>query len=98
MNKVTLLPLPGYVLLSPLEDQEEAYGSGLVVPESAKEKPAKGKVLAIGGKLIKDGKEEVCPVEKGQVIIYKRWGGQDIREEGKKMKLVNWSEIMAVYK
>ena len=97
MNKLTPYPLPGYVLVLPFEDQEEAYGSGLVVPESAKEKPAKGKVLAVSGKLIKDGKEEVCPVEKGQVIIYKRWGGQDIREEGKKMKLVNWSEIMAVY-
>lgn len=92
------MPLAGYILIEPLES-EETSASGLVMPESAKDKPSKGKVLEIGPNL-KQGLMEGaydCSVKKDQVVVFKKWGGQDITEEDKELKLVKFDEIMGFY-
>jgi len=59
-----------------------------VEPESSKEKPAKGKVIEVS---------EASPVKVGRIVIFKRWGGQDVGEGGKELKLVKFDELMGYY-
>ena len=96
------MPLAGYILIEPLES-EETSASGLVMPESAQDKPSKGKVLEIGDpiELIEPSNwvltKTVAKVKKGQVVVFKKWGGQDITEGDKELKLVKFDEVMGVY-
>ncbi len=83
-----ITPLLGYILVRPLDETDE-YAGGLVAPESSKDKPAKGKVLAVS----KD-----CPVSVGDTVIYKRYGGQELREKGELLKLLKFDELMGKYK
>lgn len=89
-------PVPGYILVEPIDDKEE-FSGGLVMPESAQDKPAKGLVLAIGGDLEERDRTVSCPAKVGDTVIYKRYGGQEIRENGKVVKLVRFDELMGVY-
>ena len=81
-----------FPLIRPSKEEEQSP-SGLVLPEIAKEQPARGLVLEVG----EDTKDEKCPVKKGQKVIFKRYGGQSIREENEELRLVKFDEIMAVY-
>jgi len=70
----------------------------LVLPESAKEKPAKGKVLAVEAEIgNEDDKYRDAQVKEGQVVVFKKWGGQDVEDQGKELKLVKFDEVMGVY-
>ena len=89
-------PVPGYLLVEPIDDKEE-FAGGLVMPDNAQEKPAKGVVLAIGEELEERDRIVTCPVLVGDTVIYKRYGGQDIREGGKEVKLVRFDELMGIY-
>ena len=92
--KVT--PLFDNVLIEPLE-AEEKTASGIILPESAKEKPQMGKVIAVGkGKADKDGKLVAMVVKVGDVVMYKKWGGNEVKLEGKEMTLVGQEDILAV--
>ena len=103
-----LRPLAGYVLIEAI-DEQETTASGLVMPEKAKEKPEKGKVIAVGldlphyewgafeGKLARLANEK-CPVKVGDTAIFHRWSGQDVKEGQKEYKLVKFSDLMGVYK
>lgn len=88
-------PILDNILVLPLEEDEKT-ASGIYIPESAKEKPQKGKVVEVGpgkfehGNLIKPG------VSKGDVVIYKKWGGEEITIEGKTYKLVKEEDILAI--
>ena len=86
-------PIAGYLLIEQIEEGNQT-SSGLVMPSSAKDEPSKGKVLWTGA----DTKDEKCPVVKGAVVIFERYGGQMIREDGKELRLVKFNEIMAVVK
>jgi chaperonin GroES len=89
-------PLSDYLLIEPLE-KETVLPSGIVVPDTAKDKPSEGKVLAVGpGK--KDEKGNVTPVgvEVGSVVMYKKWGGTEIKAEGKELLLVREEDVIAV--
>ena len=75
--------------------------SGLLLPQKAKEKPAKGIVIAIGNPIIHydNGciQEENCQVKKGETVIFYRWGTQTIKEENKEYLLVKFSDLQALY-
>ncbi|HNU76665.1 MAG TPA: co-chaperone GroES [bacterium] len=89
-------PLSDYLLIEPLE-KETVLPSGIVVPDTAKDKPSEGKVLAVGpGK--KDEKGNVTPVQVtvGSVIMYKKWGGTEIKAEGKDLLLVKEEDVIAI--
>lgn len=96
MAKTNLSPLFDYVLIEPLEGEDKTPG-GILLPDSAKEKPQKGKVIATGpGSISDDGKKIPMMVEKGQTVFYKKWGGNEIKVNGKEFLLVEQKDILAV--
>ena len=93
---VSVKPLMGYVLVEPME-AESKTASGIILPSSAQEKPAQGVVLSVGEDWVIDGGKVVaCPVKVGQRVVYKKWGGDEIKVEGKELKLVKFDDLMAI--
>lgn len=86
----------GYVLVEP-QEAETKTSSGIILPETAQEKPAQGKVLAVGDDLVlENGKVVKAPVKVGDMVVYKKWGGDEIKAEGKELKLVKFDDLMAI--
>lgn len=89
-------PLFDYVLVRPLEE-EEVTPSGIVIPDTAKEKPQVGEVMAVGpGGITDDGKKIPMMVKKGQKVIYKKWGGNEVKVGQEEWLLIEQKDIMAV--
>ncbi len=88
-------PLAGYILVEPIEAQTKT-ASGIILPDSAQEKPAQGKVISVGAPLLINGMEYGAPVSVGDTVVYKKWGGDEIKVEGKELKLVKFEDLMAV--
>lgn len=97
MAKVNLKPAPGYILVEP-EEAETKTASGIVLPESAGEKPLTGKVLVVGDDdILEGGIKKSSPVKVGDKVVYKKWGGNEIKIEGKEYLFVKFEDILAVY-
>ncbi len=91
-------PLQDYILIEPIE-KEEKTPAGIVIPDTAKEKPQEGKVVAVGpGRKTKDGEQIEMDVKEGDTVIYKKWGGNDVKVNGKEMLIVREEDILAVVK
>ncbi|KKS46090.1 co-chaperone GroES [Candidatus Gottesmanbacteria bacterium RIFCSPLOWO2_02_FULL_42_29] len=89
-------PLFDNVLIKPLEEESKTP-SGIVLPESAKEKPQIGQIMAVGpGATDEDGKKIPMQVKTGQKVIYKKWGGNEVRIEREEWLLVEQKDIIAV--
>jgi chaperonin GroES len=89
-------PLSDYLLIEPLEN-EMMTPSGIVIPDTAKEKPQEGKVVAAGpGKFNEKGERVAMEVKVDDVVMYKKWGGTEIKFEGKDMLLVKAEDILAI--
>ncbi len=88
-------PLAGYVLIEPAP-KETKTASGILLPDSAEEKPQEGKVLACGDAAMVDDKEVSCPVKVGDRVIYKKWGGNEIKDTGKDLLLIKFDDLMAI--
>jgi len=96
MSKLNLKPTAGYLLIEPLE-KEVKTASGIYLPDNAGEKPQKGKVLAVGADEITDsGQARKSPVGVGDTVVYKKWGGEDLKIEGKEYLFVKFENILAV--
>ena len=94
--KVSIKPLIGYVLIEPSEAQTKT-SSGIILPESAQEKPAQGIVIAVGEDMVLEGGKVLrCPVNVGDKVVYKKWGGDEIKVDGKELKLVKFDDLMAI--
>ena len=94
--KLSVKPLMGYVLIDP-SDAENVTASGIILPESAQEKPAEGRVVAIGEDLVlENGKTVAAPVKVGDIVVYKKWGGDEIKVSGVEYKLVKFDDLMAI--
>lgn len=94
--KVKIKPLMGYLLVEPQKQETKTMG-GLYIPETAsQERPAQGVVVSVGDPVVFDGREFAPPVEVGMIVIYKKWGGEEIKYEGKDYKLVKFDDLMAV--
>ena len=77
-------------------DEEETTASGLVLPDTAKEKPQKGEVLAVGdGKLDDDGKRIPLDVSAGDTVLYSKYGGTEIKVEGEDLLVLRESDVLA---
>ena len=95
-SKVSIKPLMGYVLVQP-SDAESKTASGIILPESAQEKPAQGTVLAVGDDMVfENGKILKASVKRGDKVVYKKWGGDEIKVDGKELKLVKFDDLMAI--
>ena len=98
MSKINLKPTAGYLLIEP-EEAVKKTASGIVLPESHDEKPQKGKVLAVGPKESCgcDGKSmKEAPCKTGEVVIYKKWGGNEYKVEGKEYMFIKFEDVMAI--
>ena len=96
IKKVTVKPLMGYVVVEP-SAAESKTASGLYLPESAQEKPAQGTVVAISDAVVlESGREITAPVKVGDKVIYKKWGGDEVKVGGVEYKLVKFDDLMAV--
>ncbi len=95
-NKVNIKPLMGYVLVQP-GDAETKTASGIYLPEGAQEKPAQGTVIACGDDMVmENGKSVKCPVKNGDKVVYKKWGGDEIKVNSVEYKLVKFDDLMAI--
>lgn len=90
-----LKPLDDRVVVQPL-DAEEMTAGGIVLPDSAKEKPQRGKVVAKGpGKLLDSGERSAIGVEVGDEVLFGKYGGTEIEVDGKEVKILRESDILA---
>jgi len=89
-----LKPLGDRLLVKPVEE-EETTASGLVIPDTAKEKPQKGKVLAVGDGGLEDGKRIPLDVAEGDEVLYSKYGGTDITVDGEDLLVLRESDVLA---
>lgn len=92
---MNLKPLDDRVVVEPM-DAEETTAGGIVLPDTAKEKPQRGKVIAVGpGRLLDSG--ERCPVsvQVGDQVLFGKYGGTDLEVNGQEIKILRESDILA---
>ena len=88
-------PLDDRVVVEPLEADEKTAG-GILLPDTAKQKPQRGRVLAVGpGKMLEDGQRAKVSVTKGDEVLFGRYGGTDIQVDQKEIKILRESDILA---
>ena len=89
-------PLHDRIIVQRLDEGEQKIG-GIIIPDSAKEKPQQGKVLAVGdGKVTEDGTRIAMDVRPGNVILFGKYSGQDIKIDGEDYLIVKEDEVLAV--
>lgn len=89
-------PLNDRVLVQRLEEEETTKG-GIIIPDSAKEKPAEGKVIAVGnGKLNDKGDRIALELKKGDRILFSKYGGTDVKLDGENYLILREDDILAV--
>ncbi|MDN3514794.1 MAG: co-chaperone GroES [Candidatus Brocadia sp.] len=88
-------PLDDRVVIEPMEAEEKTPG-GIVLPDSAKEKPMKGKIVAVGeGKMLESGKRAELLVKKGDKVLYGKYAGTEITVDGKEYLVMREGDILA---
>ncbi len=93
---IQLKPLGGRVVVEPLE-QEDVTAGGIVLPETAKEKPQKGSVIAVGpGDRDDKGKHIPMDVNVGDVVLFAKYSGTEIKVDGKKLLILRESDLLAI--
>lgn len=89
-------PLGDRVLVEPLEEEEVKKG-GIIIPDTAKEKPQQGKVIAVGtGKVDEDGKKIPFNVKKGDRVLMPKYGGTEVRIDDKEYQILREEDILAI--
>ena len=95
MKDIKLKPLDERIVVEPVEAEEKTAG-GIVLPDTAKEKPQRGKVLAVGpGKLLDSGERAALSVAVGDEVIYGKYSGSDIEIDGRELKILRESDVLA---
>ena len=95
---MNMKPLGSRVLVEPVEENEITAG-GIVLPETAKEKPQKGVILSVGpGDRDEDGKRIPMDVTVGDTVLFAKYGGTEIKMDGKKLLILRESDLLAIVK
>jgi chaperonin GroES len=95
MAKINLRPLDDRVVVEP-QEAEDVTAGGIVLPDTAKEKPQRGKIVAVGpGKLLDSGERGALSVSVGDEVIYGKYSGSEIEVEGREVKILRESDILA---
>jgi chaperonin GroES len=93
---MNLKPLSDRVLVKPVDDEEKTT-SGIIVPDTAKQKPMKGKVISTGpGRMNDEGKRMAMEVKSGDIVLYGKYSGTEIKIEKEDYLILNESEILAI--
>jgi len=91
-------PLGDRVLIERIEEDEQKSAGGIIIPDTAKEKPQQGRVVAVGpGKVTDDGKRVAMEVNEGQRVLFGKYSGTDIKVDGKEMLIMHESDILAIF-
>lgn len=94
--KTTIKPLFANVLIKPLSPEEKTTG-GIYLPETVKEKPQIGEVMAVGdGAFNEDGERVKMSVKVGQQVMYKKWGGNEVKVNNEEWMMVEEKDILAI--
>ncbi|WP_456409573.1 co-chaperone GroES [Oceanithermus sp.] len=94
--KVMIKPLADRVVVEPIEEEVTTKG-GIVLPDTAKEKPQKGKVIAVGsGKLLENGERVPLEVKEGDIVVFAKYGGTEIEIEGNEYVILSERDLLAV--
>ena len=95
-SKLKLKPLGGRVIVEPIE-QEEMTAGGIILPETAKEKPQEGKILVAGpGEREEEGKRIAMDVKVGDRVLYAKYSGTEVKVDGKKLLILKENDILAI--
>ena len=95
-SKLKLKPLGGRLIIEPIE-QEEMTAGGIILPETAKEKPQEGNVLAVGpGERDDKGARIVMDVKVGDKVLFAKYSGTEVKMDGKKLLIMRESDILAI--
>jgi chaperonin GroES len=95
-NETKIKPLGDKVVVKVVNEAETTSG-GIFIPDSAREKPQRGEVLAVGaGKLLDSGKREEMDVKAGDIILFSKYGGTDIKIDNKEYKIISVKDILGI--
>ena len=92
---VTIKPLEDRILVQPL-DAEQTTASGLVIPDTANEKPQEGEVLAVGPGRFEDGQRLPLDIQVGDKVIYSKYGGTEVKYNGEEYLLLSARDVLAI--
>lgn len=93
---MALVPLGDRIVVRPLEDDEETTGGGIIIPDTAKEKPQEGEIVAVGpGKLLDSGERQTPSVAVGDKVLYGKYSGTEIKYGGEDLLIVREDDILA---
>ncbi|MFH0793978.1 MAG: co-chaperone GroES [bacterium] len=94
---MSVKPLADRVLVKRLEEDVQKSAGGIIIPDTAKEKPQKGKIIAVGsGKLNEDGKRIPVEVKKGEQILFGKYSGSEITIDGEEYLIMHESDILGI--
>jgi chaperonin GroES len=93
---MNLKPLGDRLIVRAVEE-EETTASGIVLPDTAKEKPQKGEVVAVGDGPIEDGKRRALDVSAGDEVLYSKYGGTEIKVDGEDLLVLRESDVLALF-
>ncbi len=94
---VNIRPLGDRIIVEPIEQEETIAGGMLVLPETAKEKPQQGKVLAVGaGRYDEDGERIPMDVQVGNTVLFAKYAGTEVKLEGKKLLIMKESDVLGI--
>jgi chaperonin GroES len=94
--KMNFKPLHDRIAVLPVPGEEKTIG-GIIIPDTAKEKPMQGKVVAVGNGLRdKDGKLVPLEVKVGDIVMYGKWGGTEVKIDGKDIVIMKESDVMGI--
>jgi chaperonin GroES len=95
MAELRIRPLDDRVVVEPLEAEEKTAG-GILLPDTAREKPQRGRVIAVGpGRLLEDGKRQPVAVAVNDEVLYGRYAGNEVELHGKELKIMRESDLLA---
>jgi chaperonin GroES len=94
-RKLNIRPLDDRVVVEALEGEEKTPG-GIFLPDTAKEKPQKGKIVAVGpGKMLDSGERAPLTVSLGDTVLFAKYGGSEVKVEGKELLIMRESDLLA---
>ncbi len=95
-TKMNYSPAPGVLIIEP-EEKQTKTASGIYLPDSSDDKPQRGKVVAVGSDEVTDSGATKSPHAKvGDTVVYKKWGGNEVKDEGKDLLFIKFDDILAV--
>jgi chaperonin GroES len=93
---MAIIPLGDRIVVKPLENDEETTGGGIIIPDTAKEKPQEGEIIAVGpGKLLDSGERQAPSVAVGDKVLYGKYSGTEIKSGGEDLLIVREDDILA---